>query len=63
MIAKHSGTQHGVCITYQPGDGKDAKLIVGDLCVRPSMKPNEHHLVANIKNYGMFSIIIIKLHF
>ncbi|XP_061397661.1 uncharacterized protein LOC133333366 [Musca vetustissima] len=52
IIARHKGTKHGVCISYRPTDGTNAKLVVGDACYRGTQKPPEHHLEANLSVFG-----------
>ncbi|XP_065372584.1 uncharacterized protein aus isoform X2 [Calliphora vicina] len=52
IIARHKGTKHGVCISYRPTEGTSAKLVVGDACYRGTLKPPEHHLVANLSIFG-----------
>ncbi|XP_075152873.1 argus isoform X2 [Haematobia irritans] len=52
IIARHKGTKHGVCISYRPTEGNNAKLVVGDACYRGTQKPPEHHLEANLSVFG-----------
>lgn len=59
IIARHKGTKHGVCISYRPTEGTNAKLVVGDACYRGTEKPPEHHLEANLSVFGKFH----SLHF
>lgn len=63
IIAKHAGSQHGVCLSYRPNDGTSAQLIVGDGCYRLGTKMPDHHLVANLTVFGkinLFCLYIIK---
>lgn len=53
IIARHAGSQHGVCISFLPGEGNAARLIVGDACRRSNQPPAEHHLAANLTVFGM----------
>uniref|UniRef100_A0A1I8PLB2 Uncharacterized protein n=1 Tax=Stomoxys calcitrans TaxID=35570 RepID=A0A1I8PLB2_STOCA len=52
IIARHKGTKHGVCISYRPTEGNNAKLVVGDACYRGTQKPPEHHLEASLSVFG-----------
>ena len=53
IIAKHAGSQHGVCISYKPNELNTAQLIIGDSCYRPSMVQSiDHRLVANLTVFG-----------
>lgn len=52
IIARHKGTKHGVCVSYQPTEGTSAKLVIGDACYRGVQKSSDHHLVANLSIYG-----------
>jgi hypothetical protein len=54
IIARHAGSQHGVCLSYKVGEGNTAQLIVGDACFRRMQMPTppDHHLVANLTNFG-----------
>ncbi|XP_058981430.1 uncharacterized protein LOC101897530 isoform X2 [Musca domestica] len=52
IIARHKGTKHGVCISYRPTEGTNAKLVVGDACYRGTQKPPEHHLEASLSVFG-----------
>lgn len=54
IIAKHAGSQHGVCISYRPLEGNSVRLIVGDACYRGSQSPPDHHLSANLTVHGKF---------
>lgn len=54
-VAIHAGSQHGVCITYQPLVGSAARLIVSDSCQRPHMLPtSDHHMLANLTVIGSY---------
>jgi hypothetical protein len=52
IVARHSGTKHGVCISFKPSttDSTAAQLIVGDSCYREAMSLEipEHHLISNV---------------
>lgn len=52
IIARHSGTKHGVCISFRPSstDSTAAQLIIGDSCYRETMLSEipEHHLISNV---------------
>jgi hypothetical protein len=53
IIAKHAGSQHGVCISYKPNELNAAQLIIGDSCYRPSIAQSvDHRLVANLTVIG-----------
>jgi hypothetical protein len=56
IVAKHSGSSHGVCITFKQNvDGTAGQLTVGDSCHRGilySPPPTEKHLVANLTQFG-----------
>lgn len=53
IVARHVGTQHGVCISYKENDPKSAQLYVGDTCYRSTSKI-EHLLVSSLTSYGEF---------
>lgn len=56
-VAIHAGSQHGVCITYQPLAGSAARLFVSDSCQRPHMLPtSDHHLLANLTVIGSYEL-------
>lgn len=59
IVAKHVGSQHGVCISYRPLDGTTdaAQLIIGDACFRSVQEPPPHHLVANLTVYGECGVV------
>lgn len=65
IVAKHSGSSHGVCITFKQNvDGTNGQLIVGDSCQRGAlyMQPiPDKHLVSNLTQFGKFKIIIIVI--
>lgn len=53
IIAKHSISQHGVCISYVPMEGNHVQLFVGDTCHRANMQTGQHRsMPANITSYG-----------
>lgn len=52
IVAKHVGSQHGVCMSYRTIDAGSAQLVIGDVCLRSQQLPMEHHLVANLSVYG-----------
>lgn len=53
IVAIHKKSSHGVCITYQLGEGAAAKMYVGDSCQRPYAIPtSDHHLLANLTVIG-----------
>uniref|UniRef100_A0A182PQ80 Uncharacterized protein n=1 Tax=Anopheles epiroticus TaxID=199890 RepID=A0A182PQ80_9DIPT len=53
IIAKHSMSQHGVCISYVPMEGSHVQLFVGDTCHRTYMQSGQHRsMPANITSYG-----------
>lgn len=52
IIARHAGSQHGVCISFLPQEGTAAKLVVGDTCKRSNLPQSDHHLTANLTVYG-----------
>ncbi|XP_053667250.1 uncharacterized protein LOC128716355 [Anopheles marshallii] len=53
IIAKHSFSQHGVCISYVPMEGNHVQLFVGDTCHRANMQSAQHRsMPANITSYG-----------
>lgn len=58
IVAMHSASQHGVCISYHPIDANKVRLYVGDSCYR-SMHPQsyDHHLAANLTVIGMFRCV------
>lgn len=54
IVAMHSGSQHAVCISYQPIDSTTVRLYVGDSCYRSQPSPSsDHHLAANLTIIGM----------
>ncbi|XP_037029362.1 uncharacterized protein LOC119069418 isoform X3 [Bradysia coprophila] len=55
IIAKHVGSQHGICITYRPLEGNSVRLVVGDGCHRGTLPPPDHHLTANLTVRGKCS--------
>lgn len=55
IIARHVGSQHGVCISYRPLEGNSVRLVVGDACYRGVLPPPDHHLAANLTVRGKFS--------
>lgn len=52
IVARHVGSQHGVCMSYRPIEAGSAQLIIGDVCLRSQQSPMEHHLVANLTVHG-----------
>nr|XP_040220947.2 uncharacterized protein LOC120948559 isoform X1 [Anopheles coluzzii]XP_040220948.2 uncharacterized protein LOC120948559 isoform X1 [Anopheles coluzzii]XP_040220949.2 uncharacterized protein LOC120948559 isoform X1 [Anopheles coluzzii]XP_040220951.2 uncharacterized protein LOC120948559 isoform X1 [Anopheles coluzzii]XP_040220952.2 uncharacterized protein LOC120948559 isoform X1 [Anopheles coluzzii]XP_049463170.1 uncharacterized protein LOC120948559 isoform X1 [Anopheles coluzzii]XP_04946317 len=65
IIAKHSISQHGVCISYVPMEGNHVQLFVGDTCHRAYMQSGQHRsMPANITSYGKCGEVnsSIKLH-
>lgn len=56
IVAKHSGSSHGVCITFKTNiEGTIGQLVVGDSCQRGSLfsqAPLEKHLIANLTQFG-----------
>lgn len=52
IIARHAGSQHGVCISYRPLEGNLVRLVVGDACYRGLQPPPDHHLSANLTVHG-----------
>lgn len=53
IVAKHLGSHHFVCISYQPIDGSNVRLFVGDTCYRSiPMQTSDHHLAANLTVVG-----------
>lgn len=54
IIARHAGSQHGVCISYRPLEGNSVRLVVGDACYRGLQSPPDHHLSANLTIHGKF---------
>lgn len=57
IIAKHVGSQHGVCISYRPLEGNSVRLVVGDGCHRGTLPPPDHHLTANLTVRGKTNCI------
>ncbi|XP_049294501.1 uncharacterized protein LOC125769738 isoform X2 [Anopheles funestus] len=65
IIAKHSFSQHGVCISYVPMEGNHVQLFVGDTCHRANMQSGQHRsMPANITSYGKCGEVnsSLKLH-
>uniref|UniRef100_A0A182TSH7 DUF7042 domain-containing protein n=1 Tax=Anopheles melas TaxID=34690 RepID=A0A182TSH7_9DIPT len=59
IIAKHSISQHGVCISYVPMEGNHVQLFVGDTCHRAYMQSGQHRsMPANITSYGITHVIV-----
>lgn len=55
IVATHSGSQHAVCISYQPIDATNVRLFVGDSCYRSiPLQISDHHLAANLTVIGEF---------
>ncbi|XP_055321818.1 uncharacterized protein LOC129577954 isoform X3 [Sitodiplosis mosellana] len=53
IVALHSGSQHAVCISYQPVDATNVRLYVGDSCYRSMpLQTSDHHLAANLTVIG-----------
>lgn len=53
IVAKHSGSHHSVCISYQPTDAPNVRLFVGDTCYRSiPLQTTDHHLAANLTVVG-----------
>lgn len=52
IVARHVGSQHGVCMSYRAVEAGSAQLIIGDVCLRNLQPPAEHHLVANLTVHG-----------
>lgn len=52
MVAKHAGSQHGVCITYLPLDGGNVQIVIGDSCYRAHRPVPDHHLTTNVTIIG-----------
>lgn len=62
IIARHAGSQHGVCISFRPqdigvnnggvGGNGPVQLIVGDACYRGTQPLPDHHLRANLTTRG-----------
>lgn len=53
IVAIHSGSQHSVCISYQPIDATSIRLFVGDSCYRSMpLQASDHHLAANLTVIG-----------
>lgn len=53
IIAKHTMSQHGVCISYVPTEGSQVHVYVGDTCHRISMQLGQHRsMPVNITSYG-----------
>lgn len=61
IIARHVGSQHGVCISYRPLEGNSVRLVVGDGCHRGILPPPDHHLAANLTVRGKFNLMLIYL--
>lgn len=56
MVAKHAGSQHGVCITYKPFEGTSiVQIVIGDACHRGTQPVSEHHLNTNVTIIGELS--------
>lgn len=55
IIARHAGSQHGVCISFLPQEGTAAKLVVGDTCKRSNFPTSDHHLTANLTVFGKYN--------
>lgn len=54
IVAKHFGSHHSVCISYQPIDTSSVRLFVGDTCYRSiPIQTSDHHLAANLSIVGM----------
>lgn len=59
IVAKHLGSHHSVCISYQPIDGSNVRLFVGDTCYRSiPIQTSDHHLAANLTVVGKHRIQI-----
>lgn len=56
IIARHVGSQHGVCISFLPQEGTAAKLVVGDTCKRGNLPQSDHHLTANLTVFGKLKL-------
>ncbi|XP_052862250.1 uncharacterized protein LOC128268968 isoform X2 [Anopheles cruzii] len=54
IIAKHSISQHGVCISYVPTEGANhIQMFVGDTCHRANMQASVHKLIpTNVTTNG-----------
>lgn len=53
IVAKHLGSHHSVCISYQPIDASNVRLFVGDTCYRSiPIQTSDHHLAANLTVVG-----------
>ena len=63
IVAKHLGSHHSVCISYQPIDTSNVRLFVGDTCYRSiPIQTSDHHLAANLTIVGkyLYDIIIFE---
>lgn len=62
IVAKHLGSHHSVCISYQPIDGSNVRLFVGDTCYRSiPIQTSDHHLAANLTVVGKHSTRTLRL--
>lgn len=60
IVAKHSGSHHSVCISYQPIEAPNVRLFVGDTCYRSvPLQTSDHHLAANLTVVGTFIYKVI----
>uniref|UniRef100_A0A182NMJ5 Uncharacterized protein n=1 Tax=Anopheles dirus TaxID=7168 RepID=A0A182NMJ5_9DIPT len=52
IVAMHSMSQHGVCISYVPMEGSHVQVFVGDTCHRANMQSGQHKsMPTNITSY------------
>lgn len=61
IVAKHSGSHHSVCISYQLTDAPNVRLFVGDTCYRSvPLQTSDHHLAANLTVVGEFNFNLVN---